>query len=59
MKNMLKLLCELTAPRFIGPWGMDTAGRFPMPWVEDAKWEKPSRLHIYLCKKLTEAGGKP
>jgi len=52
MKTLLRLLCEITAPKFLGPFGMDHAGTFPITWDEDARWEKPSRLHVWLLMKI-------
>lgn len=50
MKTILNILCDLTAPRFLGPYGLDFGGCFPMPWDEEAHYEKPSRLHLFLVR---------
>jgi hypothetical protein len=52
MRRLLIFLHDLTAPRFLNPCGMDIAGTFPITWDKDAKWEKPSRVHLYFKSKL-------
>lgn len=52
LRPILKALCSLTAPKFLGPYGMDIGGVFPMPWEEDARWEAPSKLHLWLVQIL-------
>jgi hypothetical protein len=50
VKKIAGFLCDLTAPRFLGPYGMDIAGTFPMTWDEDARWDRPSKLHLFLSR---------
>lgn len=51
--NILNLLCDLTAPKFLGPYGLDIAGSYPMWWDEDAHWASPSKLHVWLVSLKT------